>query len=89
MLRILRNDPVLKDTPVFAVTANALPQEEQRGLDAGFEKYITKPIEVHSLLAAITEALPSQRRLLKRRVKMFSRSKGTKTLELTDRDLAG
>ena len=89
VLRILRNDPVLKDTPVFAVTANALPQEEQRGLDAGFEKYITKPIEVHSLLAAITEALPSQRRLLKRRVKMFSRSKGTKTLELTDRDLAG
>lgn len=88
VLRMLRGYPRLRETPIFAVTANALPQEERRGLAAGFQQYITKPIEVNRLLAAIIDVLPSQRRLLKRRVKVFSRDEGTRTLELTDRDLA-
>ncbi|MBC7993502.1 MAG: response regulator [Rhizobacter sp.] len=54
---ILRNDPQTAHIAVIAVTANAMPRDRGRSLAAGFTDYITKPINVGKLNAAIDEAL--------------------------------
>jgi PAS domain S-box-containing protein len=51
--RRLRNDPDTADIPVIAISANAMQNDINAALDAGFFRYITKPIE----LAAMNEAL--------------------------------
>jgi len=56
-LAILRADPTTAGIPVIAVTANAMPRDQLRGLAAGFFRYVTKPIEVEVLNAAIDDAL--------------------------------
>ncbi len=45
-----------KRTPIYALTAAALPEERQKGLGAGLDGYMTKPInkkELNALLKAI------------------------------------
>jgi len=46
-----------RHVPVIAVTASALPAEVQRGLDAGFAAYLTKPIRIDVTLSAIRNAV--------------------------------
>ncbi|MBT9527721.1 MAG: response regulator [Rhizobacter sp.] len=54
---ILRNDPQTAHIAVIAVTANAMPRDRAQSLAAGFTEYITKPINVGRLNAAIDRAL--------------------------------
>ncbi len=42
-------------TPILALTAHALKEEEQKSLDAGCTAHLTKPINKHTLLRAILE----------------------------------
>jgi CheY-like chemotaxis protein len=56
-LEILREDPVTARIPVLAISANAMPHDIKKGLDAGFFRYITKPIDVNELMAALDMAL--------------------------------
>ncbi|MDO8294260.1 MAG: PAS domain S-box protein [Gallionella sp.] len=56
-LKILRSDPGTAHIPVIAVSANAMPLDVQRGLKAGFFRYITKPIKVNEFLEALDVAL--------------------------------
>jgi signal transduction histidine kinase len=56
-LRVLREDPVTRDIPVIALTAAAAERERQRGLKAGFYRYLTKPVKVDELIAALQELL--------------------------------
>ena len=46
VLARLRTIESLRQVPIVAVTANALPKDVARGLAAGFEDYITKPLDV-------------------------------------------
>jgi CheY-like chemotaxis protein len=46
VLARLRSVEALRQVPIVAVTANALPKDVARGLAAGFEDYITKPLDV-------------------------------------------
>jgi PAS domain S-box-containing protein len=55
-LRALRASPGTKDIPVIALTAAASERDRQRGIQAGFYRYITKPVKVDELLDAL-EAL--------------------------------
>jgi CheY-like chemotaxis protein len=55
VMRILRCDPATAHIPVIAITANAMPGDVKKGMDAGFFRYITKPID----LAAFSEAIDS------------------------------
>jgi signal transduction histidine kinase/ligand-binding sensor domain-containing protein/ActR/RegA family two-component response regulator len=57
--RAIRSAPELraKRTPIIAVTAGALPEDQERCIQAGMDGYVTKPIRAEALLAAIDEAL--------------------------------
>ena len=52
-LKLLRQDAVTSKIPVIAVSANAMSKDIERGFEAGFDDYITKPIDVDKLLQAI------------------------------------
>ena len=56
-LKILRADPATAHIPVIALSANAVPRDIQKGLDAGFFNYLTKPIKVAQLMDALDAAL--------------------------------
>jgi CheY-like chemotaxis protein len=45
-LRILHEDPATAHIPVVALSANAMPRDLEKGLEAGFFRYLTKPIKI-------------------------------------------
>jgi CheY-like chemotaxis protein len=45
--------------PIVAVSANALPEQVARGLAAGFDAYLTKPISPQALRAAVRSYEPA------------------------------
>ena len=49
VLRRLRAQDKFKTTPIIALTASAMTDEIQRGLQAGFADYITKPFDIVEL----------------------------------------
>ena len=58
-LKILRSDPITAHIPVIAVSANAMTRDIEKGMKAGFFRYITKPIKVGELIEAVDTALHS------------------------------
>jgi PAS domain S-box-containing protein len=56
-LRILRDDPVTANIPVVALSANAMPRDIEKGLQAGFFRYLTKPIRVNEFMETLEAAL--------------------------------
>ena len=47
-LHRLRESPLTADIPVVAVTAQAMKQDRERALRAGFDGYVEKPISVRA-----------------------------------------
>jgi CheY-like chemotaxis protein len=56
-LTILRADPTTAHIPIIALSANAIPRDIEKGLEAGFCRYLTKPIKVDHFMDALDEAL--------------------------------
>jgi CheY-like chemotaxis protein len=56
-LRILREDPATAHIPVVALSANAMPRDIEKGLEAGFFRYLTKPIRVNEFMHTLDVAL--------------------------------
>ncbi len=56
-LQILRADPATARIPVIALTANAMPLNVESGLEAGFFRYVTKPIDLGEFTQALDVAL--------------------------------
>ena len=50
-------DEELRGIPVIAVTAYAMQGDSLRGIRAGFREYLTKPISMRQLLAAVDRQL--------------------------------
>ncbi|MES2886142.1 MAG: ATP-binding protein [Pseudomonadota bacterium] len=56
-LKILQEDPLTAHIPVVALTANATLGDIRRGSEAGFFRYLTKPINVVAFMDALDLAL--------------------------------
>ncbi|HMC16053.1 MAG TPA: ATP-binding protein, partial [Albitalea sp.] len=56
-LAILAGDPATAHIPVIALSANAVPRDIERGLEAGFFRYLTKPIKVGEFMQTLDLAL--------------------------------
>ncbi|MDH5393005.1 MAG: response regulator [Gammaproteobacteria bacterium] len=57
VLKKLRQNALTAHIPVIAVSANAMPGDIEKGMAAGFDDYITKPINVVDLLNAVDSRL--------------------------------
>ncbi len=56
-LRILAEDPETASIPVIALSANAMPSDIEKGLAAGFFRYLTKPIKVDKFMETLDGTL--------------------------------
>jgi PAS domain S-box-containing protein len=56
-LEILRQDPATAHIPVIALSANAMPRDVEKGLQAGFFRYLTKPIKIQEFMETLEAAL--------------------------------
>ena len=57
LCREARADPHLRQLPIIAVSAQALPADLEQGRAAGFDAYLTKPLQLVLVLDAIDRAL--------------------------------
>jgi CheY-like chemotaxis protein len=57
VLRRLRLTPETREIPVVVVSADATPGQAARLLAAGAQGYLTKPLDVRSVLATVDDAL--------------------------------
>jgi CheY-like chemotaxis protein len=57
VLQLLRSNPATRHIPVLALSANAMPSDIDKGLAAGFYRYMTKPLIVKEFLQALDEGL--------------------------------
>ena len=59
--RMLKDDEVLREIPVVAVTAFAMKGDEERIRDGGCEGYISKPISVTHFLETISDLISNDK----------------------------
>ncbi|WP_312781324.1 ATP-binding protein [Brevundimonas sp.] len=55
----MAEDPLTRCLPVLALSASATPADMRRGREAGFVEYLTKPLHIPALAAALSRALSS------------------------------
>jgi len=60
-LRLLRESPATAGIPVVAVTAYAMPADQERSRAAGFDGYLTKPLDVLALPGQVRRYLAVER----------------------------
>jgi PAS domain S-box-containing protein len=59
VLRRLRADPLTRGIACIALSANAMPEDIERGLAAGFADYWTKPIDFGVFVGALRKLFPA------------------------------
>jgi signal transduction histidine kinase/ActR/RegA family two-component response regulator len=64
-MKIIRMDPATAHIPIVALSANAIPRDIEQGLQAGFFRYLTKPIKVNEFLETLQVALEQVETLAK------------------------
>ncbi|MBF0265124.1 MAG: response regulator [Gammaproteobacteria bacterium] len=57
VLKELKANKLTSDIKVLALSANAMPNDIAKGLELGFDEYITKPIDINELLKSVDKAL--------------------------------
>lgn len=58
----LRSNARTREIATVALTAQAMHGDEQRALDAGFDAYITKPIDTRTFVATVARLLAERGR---------------------------
>jgi len=56
-MNILSKNSVTAHIPVVALSANAMLRDIEKGLEAGFFRYLTKPIKINEFMNALDDAL--------------------------------
>jgi len=62
VLARLRNDPATAGLVIVAVTAFSMPNDRQMVMTAGFDGYLSKPIDPESFVGQIEAFLPAELR---------------------------
>ena len=57
IVKILKKDVITAHIPVVALSANAMPHAVARGKQCGFDEYLTKPLNLQSLIGALNHFL--------------------------------
>jgi len=52
-LKVLRSEPPTAKVPVVAITASVMTQDRQQIMDAGFDGFIEKPINLKEFLSTV------------------------------------
>jgi PAS domain S-box-containing protein len=55
--RQMREDSALRELPVIALTAGALAEERRRAMEAGMDRFLTKPLDPEQLMTTVGELL--------------------------------
>jgi two-component system cell cycle response regulator DivK len=58
----IKQDDDLKNIPLIAVTAHTLPGDRRKALEAGFDNYISKPINIHQFDVTVAKVLEQKRK---------------------------
>ncbi|TPM94907.1 response regulator [Mesorhizobium sp. B2-1-3A] len=56
--REIRKNPAWKKLPIITLTAKAMPDDQQRCIDAGANDYMAKPLDVEKLLSLVRVWMP-------------------------------
>ena len=56
--REIRRDPRWTKLPIITLTAKAMPDDQQKCIDAGANDYMSKPIDVDKLLSLVRVWMP-------------------------------
>jgi two-component system cell cycle response regulator DivK len=56
-LKRLRADATTRDIPVLAFTASVMPQDRREIMEAGFNGFVAKPINLKEFITAVASAL--------------------------------
>ena len=56
-MKLIRLDPSTAHIPIVALSANAIPNDIAKGLEAGFYRYLTKPIKVNEFIEVLNVTL--------------------------------
>jgi len=59
-VRVLKRDGATRRIPTVAMTAQAMKGDEEAALAAGFDAYVTKPIDTRALPQVVTRLLTSR-----------------------------
>jgi len=51
--KIIRGYPEYKDTPIIAMTANAMSDDKEKSLEAGMDSHLTKPIQFEQVISEL------------------------------------
>ena len=55
--KTLKGDSTTRDISIIALTAYAMKGDEEKALEAGYDGYITKPIDIKGFLGKVSEYL--------------------------------
>jgi two-component system cell cycle response regulator DivK len=61
VIRELRNDPELRKIKAIAVTSFAMKGDREKALQAGFDEYVTKPIDTRTFPELVRQVLSLMR----------------------------
>jgi CheY-like chemotaxis protein len=59
-LRLLKSDHRTRDIPVIALSASALSEVVEDGMEAGFSRFLVKPLKLERLFEAIISETSSR-----------------------------
>jgi two-component system cell cycle response regulator DivK len=62
-VRALKADPKTREIVVVALTAFAMPQDEARAREAGFDAYVSKPVQTRTLSETVGQLIDARRHI--------------------------
>ena len=68
VIRELRKTPELSKLKVIAVTSFAMKGDREKALEAGFDEYVTKPIDTRKFIEIVKNILPKENMTLKKSI---------------------